>query len=198
MKANAAGIQLILTYEGFRSCPYNDGRGIPTIGYGHTRGVTYHDPCISKARAYALFVQDLVPTEKAVEAWFKRYGIKPSSNAFSAFVSFAFNLGPGILAPSHDIGRHLQQRDLPAAISSMTEYYNPGTSVAAGLLRRRHAEQALALKADSKPSRNALMVARWKARLVRLRADVHRLGYWTPGRKALAKELEDDIKRHSE
>lgn len=32
---NYAGINLVKSFEGFRSCVYNDAVGKPTIGYGH-------------------------------------------------------------------------------------------------------------------------------------------------------------------
>ena len=36
MKTSQAGIDLIKSFEGFRSAPYRDAVGIPTIGYGMT------------------------------------------------------------------------------------------------------------------------------------------------------------------
>ena len=37
MNCNNAGLQIIKTFEGFRSSPYKCSAGVPTIGYGGTR-----------------------------------------------------------------------------------------------------------------------------------------------------------------
>ena len=38
MNCNNAGLQIIKTFEGFRSSPYKCSAGVPTIGFGSTRG----------------------------------------------------------------------------------------------------------------------------------------------------------------
>jgi lysozyme len=40
MQPSSALIALVKNYEGFRSEPYCCPSGLPTIGYGHTRGVS--------------------------------------------------------------------------------------------------------------------------------------------------------------
>ena len=40
MKTSTTGVNLIKSFEGFRSAAYRDsGKGVVTIGYGHTGGV---------------------------------------------------------------------------------------------------------------------------------------------------------------
>jgi hypothetical protein len=99
---------------------------------------------------------------------------------------------------SHDFGRALAAGHVGTAITSLIEYRMPGTKFEEGLKHRREAEQRLARTHD-KPalSRDQKLVAGWEAKLVRLRADVRKLGHWTPGRRALAKELEANIAHHS-
>ena len=40
MKASDSLIELIKQFEGFRSKAYKDCVGVPTIAWGHTKGVT--------------------------------------------------------------------------------------------------------------------------------------------------------------
>jgi len=45
---NSAGINLVKSFEGFRSCVYNDAVGKPTIGYGHLIKAGERFTCISQ------------------------------------------------------------------------------------------------------------------------------------------------------
>ena len=38
MNCTETGLQIIKTFEGFRSSPYKCSAGVPTVGYGSTRG----------------------------------------------------------------------------------------------------------------------------------------------------------------
>jgi lysozyme len=195
MKTSSHGIQFITSFEGFRSCPYNLGDGVITIGFGTTRGVTLNTPCMTRTAALARFARDLAAFEHSLNAAIKHYGLKLTQNEYDAFVSFIYNLGTGMLTTSHDFGRHLSRRNVNEAIASMIEYRMPGSKFEAGLRRRRIAEQKLA-RAKPALTHDQKLVAGWEAKLVRLRADVRRIGHWTTGRKKLADELKANIKRH--
>jgi hypothetical protein len=66
-------------------------------------------------------------------------------NQRSALVSFAYNLGAGFYGSAgfETISRCLRERDWAAVPAALELYRNPGTSVEAGLLRRRRAEAKL-------------------------------------------------------
>jgi GH24 family phage-related lysozyme (muramidase) len=198
MRTSAHGIQFITGFEGFRSCPYQLGDGVTTIGFGTTHGVTMRTPCMTRTAALRRFAKDLAAYEHALNVAIKRYRLKLTGNEYDAFVDFLYNLGTGMLGTDHDFGRALAHRDVKGAIHVMTEYSMPGSPFHEGLLHRREAEQHLA-RARTKPvlTHDEKLVAGWEARLVRLRADVRKLGHWTAGRRALAKELEADIANHS-
>lgn len=198
MKTSTNGIQLLLSFEGFRSCPYLLGDGVVTIGYGSTAGVTTKTGCITKAQARSRFARELAGYEHALDVAISKYGLRLTQNQYDAFVSFLYNLGTGMLQPSHDFGRWLSKGLVSKAIESMIEYVNPGSKFEAGLRSRRKREMALANQAiPLKLTRDEKLVAAWTARLLRLRADVRKIGRWTPGRQKLAKQLEANIAHHT-
>jgi GH24 family phage-related lysozyme (muramidase) len=62
-----------------------------------------------------------------------------------ALISFAYNLGSGFYGTTgfETISKRLKEKDWEAVPEAMLLYRNPGTSVEAGLLRRRQAEGRL-------------------------------------------------------
>lgn len=90
-----AGILFLKNNEGFRTKPYLDSKGIPTISVGVTyypdgRKVTMNDPELTDWEAWQLFATILDHYEKAVWS-VTRDDI--TQNQFNALVSIAFNIG---------------------------------------------------------------------------------------------------------
>jgi len=83
------GIDLIKQVEGFRPSAYLDTRGIPTIGYGHTKGIRIGDTCTS-AQAEAWLKFDVT---WAWEAVCRNVKVPLTSYQGGALLSFVFNLG---------------------------------------------------------------------------------------------------------
>lgn len=101
-KIGTKGIDLIKTYEGFRSKPYICPAGVPTIGYGSTyysngNKVTLKDNPITEQQATTMLYDLLETYEKSVDS-FVRDDI--NQNQFDALVSFAYNAGLGNLKSS--------------------------------------------------------------------------------------------------
>lgn len=90
MKINARGLEIIKYFEGCRLSAYKCPAGVPTIGYGHTRGVKIGD-VITQEQADEYLQEDLKVFETHVASFNDKYNW--SSNEFSAMVSFAFNIG---------------------------------------------------------------------------------------------------------
>ena len=90
------GENLIKSFEGFSLKEYPDNRGIPTIGWGCTHGVT-KGMVLTQAQAEARFKAD---TQAAVDAVNRLVHITLNQNQFDALVSFTFNTGAGALASS--------------------------------------------------------------------------------------------------
>jgi len=90
-KTGTAGIEMIKSFEGFRSAPYKCPAGIPTIGYGATfypdgKKVTMADKAITEQEGTALLQNMLVSFEKYVDS----YCVDTiTQNQFDALVSFA-------------------------------------------------------------------------------------------------------------
>jgi lysozyme len=93
------GVRFIAKFEGFRSCPYDDGAGTWTIGYGTIshdgHRVTSSTPCISKRTARKWLRADL---ERSYDA----HKLLPShldlhQYEVDALSSLAYNEGPGVL-----------------------------------------------------------------------------------------------------
>lgn len=102
MKASKKIIAFIASFEAFRSKPYLDIAGIPTIGYGATyyengKKVTLKDAPITPERALELKSFHVQVAEKAVN---KLVTSVLNQNQFDALVSFTYNLGAGALASS--------------------------------------------------------------------------------------------------
>ncbi len=137
---NQAGLDLIKRFEGFRADAYLDPIGIPTIGYGHIKGVTKRDVrnhrTITEAQAEQFLREDLAVAETAVE---RLISVLLNENQFSALVSFTFNLGAGSLQSS-TLRRKLNRGDYDAVPAEMARWTKAGGRTLAGLVRRRGAE----------------------------------------------------------
>ena len=81
--------------EGCRLEAYEDAAGVPTIGYGHTKGVRMGDK-ISEYWAKEYLRQDIDEVEQQV----KELNVAHTEGQLDALVSFAFKLGIGRLKAS--------------------------------------------------------------------------------------------------
>lgn len=75
---------------------YLDDAGVPTIGFGSTRGV-YLGMTITEEEAHERMRSDLGDAERAVERLVK---VELTQDQFDALVSFVFNVGVGAFAES--------------------------------------------------------------------------------------------------
>jgi lysozyme len=155
MTVNKATLDLIKKWEGFRAEAYKDIAGIWTIGYGTTAmaGVGI-DPKpgmrITEAEAEWYL-------QKAVDKF--AANIRPAitapinGNEFGAFVSLAYNIGPGAFKKSSAL-RHFNAGDKAKAADAILLWNKAGGKVVKGLQNRRAEERALFLtpEATSKPA----------------------------------------------
>lgn len=150
MSLSDKGFEMLAVFEGFRSAPYRDSVGVPTIGYGNTyyldgRKVKMTDPPISKDEAkklkMAVINQDFAPVvNKLLESQIKAGQI--SQNQFDALISLAYNIGTAGLAKSSVI-RHLKNGDKQKAGDAFLLWKNAGGRPI--LLKRRQKERAVFL-----------------------------------------------------
>ena len=95
MKASESLIQKLKEFEGLRLIAYRDAAGVPTIGYGHTRGVKMGD------RLTVYWADQLLRKDVAKVAYeVMQLGVVHTQGQLDALTSFAFNLGIGRLIRS--------------------------------------------------------------------------------------------------
>lgn len=141
-RINTEGFKLLTTFEGCKLTAYDDGGGVWTIGYGHTKSV-FPGMTITQAQAEALLFKDLEQFETYVE---EAVQTEINEDQFSALVCFCFNVGPG----SEGFGgstllKKLNAGDIQGAVGQFPRWNKVDGAPWLGLTRRRLAEQALFL-----------------------------------------------------
>lgn len=134
-------IDTIKEFEGLRLKCYLDPAGIPTIGYGHTKTVTYADyingKTITKEEALRLLEDDVAPARAAAYAISGEH----SGLVHDAIADFVYNLGPGALhGRTTKIGYHIMNKDWEMVKRGIRRYVYAGGKKLRGLERRRERE----------------------------------------------------------
>ena len=148
MKLSENGLKFIAKHEGFRSKPYLDPVGVPTIGYGntyYTNGVKVRlsDTAISEDEALELLQNIVKRFEEGVNRLVKR---ALNQNQFDALVSFSYNLGLGNLQSS-TLLKKVNANPCDQSISyEFSRWNKAGGKVLNGLTRRRKEEAELYFK----------------------------------------------------
>lgn len=148
MQVSDAGIELIKSFEGFRANAYPDPKsgGDPwTVGYGTTkfpsgRPVKKGD-YITTAQAEMYLREDVKKFASSVDALVT---VPLKQCQYDALVSFVYNLGATNFRKS-TLLKKLNAKDYKGAADEFLRWVSPGSSVEAGLRRRRTAERDLFL-----------------------------------------------------
>lgn len=138
MRISDKGLALIKSFEGLRLAAYLDSVGVPTIGYGHTKGVQIGDTC-TEDEATEWLREDCADAENCVNS---AVSVPLTQHEFDACVSFVFNLGCGSFRKS-TLLRKLLDSDYDGAALEFRKWNKAGGVELAGLTRRRAAEAAL-------------------------------------------------------
>lgn len=134
MKIGKGGLDLIKSFEGLRLKAYIPVKGdVPTIGWGHTKGVKMGDE-ITLATAKKFLAQDIAPTVAGVNRAIK---VPITQNEFDACVSLAFNVGITAFGKSTLVKR---LNETPLEFLRWNKFRGKPL---AGLTRRRKAEMKL-------------------------------------------------------
>jgi GH24 family phage-related lysozyme (muramidase) len=157
-KPPVCGIELIKRFEGCHLTAYPDPKtkGRPyTIGWGSTRkrdGSSFRlGERITQSEADSLFLYQLetefMPALRSVPHY-----ASMNEEQVGALLSFAYNLGARFYGAEGfaTISRRLRNKEWDMVPDALLLYRNPGTSVEAGLKRRRVAEGALWSKGAAK------------------------------------------------
>ena len=150
MKLTEEGIEAIKRHEGLRLVAYPDPGsrdGTPwTIGYGHTSAAgspaVKRGMKITKAEADKIFKRDINKFANGVRKYIKR---PLNDNQFSAFVSFAYNVGLGGFARSSAL-RAANAGNFDVVPSKLALWNKNDGKVMRGLVNRRAAEGELFMR----------------------------------------------------
>lgn len=156
MKTSPEGIRLLHHYESCRLTAYPDPAtgGAPwTIGWGHTGSEVKPGMTWTQARADAEFVKDLERFEREVSSLVK---VPLKQYQFDALVSFSYNVGSDIDTDTIAEGlgdssllKFVNSAMFDKAANQFQLWNRANGQVMRGLTRRRHAERALFLGANS-------------------------------------------------
>jgi len=143
MRPSERGLALIRQFEGLRLSAYKCAAGVPTIGWGTTKGVKMGQT-ITRDEADRLLMEDVQRFADHVEALVK---VPLNQNQIDALSSFVYNVGPTAFANS-TLLRVLNAGLYKDAADQFLRWNKAANNVIAGLTRRRIAERELFLRAD--------------------------------------------------
>jgi len=141
MTISQRGIELIYGFERFRSHPYLDAVGKPTIGYGTTvypngRAVKMSDPAIDKLTAQ-VYLRHYVDTQIAPHVT----ELTLNQNQYDAICSFCYNEGAGAIAAHTGIGKKLRENPSdPSIRQEFNRWIYADHKILQDLVMRRKAE----------------------------------------------------------
>ncbi len=149
---NAAGIELLKSFEGCKLTAYRCPANVWTIGYGITTGAisgfkVVKGLTITEEKAEELLMVALQKYEAAVD---KHVKVKLNANQRSALASFCYNIGVSGFARSSAV-RVLNQDDYDAVPAKMALWNKAKGKVLRGLVRRRKAEGELFMRPPVAP-----------------------------------------------
>ena len=142
MNPSDKALDLIRQFEGLRLAAYKCPAGVPTIGYGTTRGVKM-GMTVTKDEAEKLLQADVTPFSDRINKLVK---VKLNQNQFDALVSFVYNVGSGAFADSTML-KLINQNLLDDAANQFVRWNKANGEVLTGLTRRRMTERDLFLRA---------------------------------------------------
>jgi lysozyme len=138
LKTSQEGISLIKSFEGCELTAYRCSANVPTIGFGHTAGVSDGDTC-TQEEAETMLAEDLVEFEDYVKNYVES---ELQQNEFDALVAWTYNLGPANLKESTML-KELNSGNFEEVPRQMKRWNRAGGEVLDGLIRRREAESRL-------------------------------------------------------
>ena len=135
LSLSAAALVGIATHEGYVGQAYRDIVGVWTIGFGTTEQVKPGDK-IDPVRALQRKMADVQKFEGALKQCVK---VPLHQHEYDAFLSLAYNIGPGAFCGS-TLVRKLNAEDYAGACAEILRWDKAGGKTVAGLTKRRQAE----------------------------------------------------------
>jgi lysozyme len=140
---------LVRKYEGLRLKAYLCPAGIPTIGYGHTKGVKLGQS-ITEEVAEEMLAEDMTTALHATLVLCPILTTE-SPQKIAAIADFTFNLGSGRLKAS-TLRRRINAGEYNEVPYELRRWVRAGPRILAGLVARRESEVQLWLSEDVRES----------------------------------------------
>lgn len=143
LAVSAVAVAGIAAHEGYRARAYDDGVGVQTVGFGST---TREDgspvkpgDTITPERAVQRLAQDADRIGRQIAACIG--DVPLYQHEFDAFVSLAYNIGPGAFCRSTIVKRlKATPPDYAGACAAIKKWTRAGGRELPGLVKRRQAE----------------------------------------------------------
>jgi lysozyme len=144
MTTSSKGLQMIKGFENLRLFAYRCPAGVPTIGYGHTKGVKMGQ-AITEKQAEDYLKQDVTP----IERYLNDVGVNFRQEQFDALVSWIFNLGAGNFQHSTLFKKICTDAPDGEIAEQILKWVNANGKPLTGLKRRRIAEANMFLGTEA-------------------------------------------------
>ncbi|MBU3613191.1 lysozyme [Polynucleobacter sp. MG-27-Goln-C1] len=135
MAISAAALVGIASHEAFRSTTYKDSGGIPTLGYGETKGVVAGQTTTPERALKKL----LESADEHAQGMNSCVTVPLHQYEFDAYLSFTYNVGVGAFCRS-TLVKKLNAQDYAGACKELLKWDKVGNKQLIGLTRRRQAE----------------------------------------------------------
>ena len=135
LTVSVAAILGVAAHEGFSSKTYLDPAGIPTIGYGETKGVK---PGMTITRQDAMELLGNRVEEHA-RGMAECIHVPISQDEFDAYADFTYNVGVGAFCRS-GLAKRLNTGDYAGACTELKKWVYANGQVLPGLVKRREEE----------------------------------------------------------
>lgn len=135
LTVSALTIVSIASHEGFREKAYRDVTGVPTVGYGETKGITM-DSTMTRLEALQRLSES---ADEHANGMIRCIKVPVSQGEFDAFLSFTYNVGVGAFCRS-TLVKKLNKLDYEGACQELLKWTQAGGKVYPGLVKRRQQE----------------------------------------------------------
>ena len=137
---SATALVSIALNEGYRGEAYKDAVGVPTVGYGETKGVTMK----SRTTPDRALVQLLSSANSHADDIRQCIKVPLYQHEFDAYVSLAYNIGAKNFCGS-TLVKKLNAGDYTGACEQIRRWDRAGGKVLAGLTKRREQEYRMCM-----------------------------------------------------
>jgi lysozyme len=135
LSISATALITIASHEGYVGETYTDAVGVPTIGFGETKGVKYGQ----KTDPVRALIQLNSSMDEHAKGIAKCINVPISQGEYDAYISFAYNVGVNAFCTS-TLNKKLNAMDYDGACKELLRWNKAGGKVLNGLTKRREQE----------------------------------------------------------